>query len=324
MKARKHQAPATLPPIEDDVMEAQPVDTMASLDSANQAELSVAAAKKIRGRAKEDVLEGRAIIEIDPAQLFDLVGTDRVSLSDSAAAQDPDVEDLKKSIGENGQQNPIIVRPKDPRWSPRSDDPTNVEGVEFELLAGRRRRLAVAQLNSNLEPNQRLRLRAQIAYIAPDASEAERRLHALKHRYVENEARKDLTPFQKAVSGGMLIAEYEATGTQAQDIEAALGITHPTRRLWRQVFDRQDDVRGHFAGREPSHAELKDFVEGRLGKPAAASAPVAKTKGERGFYTVKPAAKRGKVAVQLKVTLDEEQDAELIEMLKGAIGEVRA
>ncbi len=318
-----------LPQVENDapISPAQePVDTMASLDAANRVHLSLKAAKEIRGKAKEDVMHGRRSIELDPFQLLDPVGTDRVDLiyQQSEKMRDPDVDNLVKSILENGQQNPIIVRPRDPHWTPRSDDPTSVEGVEFELLAGRRRILAIKQINMDRKPSEQILIRARIAYIEPTASEGERRLHALQNRYVENAARQDLTAFQSAVSGGQLIMAYRELGHSAEEIERLLSISHTSRQVWAKTYENQEAIREYFGDRDPSFEEIKAFVNGDRSQPVRKAPTAEKVKGERGTYTLKPARKSGHVAMNLRVTLDETEDAELIEKLKEVIGQRQA
>lgn len=316
-------------PIEDEASEvksAQPVDTMASLDAANRAEISLKSAKEIRGKAKEGVLRGHHLIELKTFQLFDAVGTDRIDLvrQQSAKASDPDVDTLIQSILENGQQSPVIVRPKDPNWTPRSDDPTNVDGVEFELLAGRRRHLAIKRINMGRDPSDYLPVRARIAFIEPTASEQERKLHALQNRYVENAERADLTAFQSAVSGGQLIAAYREIGHNAEEIEKLLSISHTSRQVWAKAYDQQDALRDHFGSRDPSFDEIKTFVNDDGTKSAQKAPALVKVQGDRGTYTLKPARKSGHVAMNLKVTLNETDDAELIEKLKEVIGRQQA
>jgi len=324
MKAKKFKVDlAELPPVDEEIVTETKVDTMASQDAANREEMSLSSAKKIRLAAKDDVLHGRRLIEVKTHQLFDVIGTDRISIDPGVAetVDQVDLESLKNSILEHGQQNAVIIRPRDPRWVPRSDDPTNVEGIEFELLAGRRRRLAIEEINKGRDPDKLLSIHARIAYLDPEATDAERELHALQHRFVENNERHNLTAFQAAVSGGRLIASYKALNHSAEQIEKALKISHTTRQAWAKVYDMRDEVKTHFKGRDPSFEEMKAFVNGGATAVSQKAAEAEKTVGERGFFTLKPARKKGHVAMQLKLTLNEEHDLDLIERLKEAIGQ---
>lgn len=333
MKAKKFSNVMVpdIPPMDDrldaEIPSAERVDTMASYDAANRAEISLRAAKEIRGRAKDDVLEGRRLVEVSPYQLHDPVGTDRIDFAaqDGKSAAEADIEQLMKSIERDGQQNPIIIRPRDPRWTPRSDDPANVEGVEFELLAGRRRTLAIQKLNAGRSPSEQLTVRARISHVTPDTPEGERRLHALHNRYLENAARKDLSAFQSAISGGELIWAYVEMGHSAEETESLLNISHSTRQMWQKAYRQQEAIREFFGSREPSFDELKKFCNGSLGQRGEPfPAPPEKVKGIRGSYTIKPARGPGQVAMSLRLTLNEVEDAELIQKLKEVIDQEKA
>ena len=153
------------------------------------------------------ILDGTHEITLDPKQLNDPLGTDRHTnwqADDSFAA-------LKDSIEQNGQDMPIRVWPTDPAWRPDPLAPLNPKNTPFQIVAGRRRTAACAALG--------LKVRAVIAPRTKGASANETRFDMLCQRFRENDARENLSPFERLTS---IAALFEArTAIEGDTLSAA-------------------------------------------------------------------------------------------------------
>lgn len=175
-----------------------------------------------------DILAGRRELSLDPAQIEDPMGSDR----HEGWAGTASFEALRDSIAANGQDVPVQVWPADPDWSPDPREPFDMAGVRFIVLSGRRRRAACAALE--------LPIRAVIVPRGAGGSEAKRRFDMLFHRFRENEAREDLSPFERLVSIGEI---YEALATAEEGAPTAVAfagrigvhesIVSRARAVWR-------------------------------------------------------------------------------------------
>ena len=89
-----------------------------------------------RAQVVERILSGRHELQIDPAQIIDVIGSDR---RDDWRDQEAYAK-LKESIEKNGQDTPIHVWPADPNWRPDEREPENVGGQGQRCFSGDVRR----------------------------------------------------------------------------------------------------------------------------------------------------------------------------------------
>jgi len=243
------------------------------------------------------VLSGARELSLDPDQIDDPLGSDRR----------PDWEDtdsfasLKDSIEQNGQDVPVQVWPADPSWSPDPRDPLDAQGARFHLLSGRRRRAACAALGRSV--------RAVIVAAPGDMSEAESRFAMLFHRFRENEAREDLSPFERLVSIGEIydaLTVAEEGAPTAVAFAARIGvhesIVSRARAVWRHRETILTRTTAPYDLTFKALQELLAEIEGRTkGKPAPAkstrSRPVSATL-EQGGRTLSAKADRGTITIR--------------------------
>ncbi|NOZ72123.1 MAG: replication protein [Chloroflexi bacterium] len=190
-----------------------------------------------RAQIVQDILSGRLELAINPSQISDPLGTDRRA---DWIEQDA-FRTLLKSIEANGQDTPILVWPKDEAWVPDPLNPTDVEGVEFIMLTGRRR-LAVAE---KLE----LPLRAVLAPSEKRGSVAGK-FEMLFFRFRENEERENLSPFERLLSIGEMFETLNAT-KEGQKLTAVafaerVGVHESIISRARAVFRSRDAILNAF------------------------------------------------------------------------------
>ena len=163
----------------------------------------------------EAILAGTHEITLNPEQLDDPLGTDR-----HAEWQTDDAfTALKESIQQNGQDMPIRVWPTDPAWRPDPLAPLDTAGTRFQIVAGRRRTAACAVLGRTV--------RAVIAPRSKSASPDETRFEMLCQRFRENDARENLSPFERLTSIAELFetrAAIEGETLNAATFAKSLGI----------------------------------------------------------------------------------------------------
>ncbi len=242
------------------------------------------------------VLSGKRELSLDPAQIDDPLGSDRR----------PDWHDteaftsLMDSIGANGQDVPVQVWPADPAWQPDPRDPLNATGARFHLLSGRRRRAACAALG--------LPVRAVIMPPPEGASAAENRFAMLFHRFRENEAREDLSPFERLLSIGEIyeaLAETEKTPPTAVAFAARIGVHESIVSRARAVLRHRDAILNAFkTPYDLSFRALQDAlaeIEGKGKKPAKKPARAKSLKAEisQGGRTLKATMTDKTVTIRL-------------------------
>ena len=151
----------------------------------------------LKAKQAREIAKGDQTIALHPGQVRDLVGTDR-----RADWQDQeDYLELRESIEKYGQDVPIEVCPLDADWRPSPDDPTNFDGVEFELITGRRRRAVAEDLGIDVR-----------AVILPkDGHDQAHQWQVLLRRYRENNHRSNLSPLEKMLSVGEMYAAWSKT-----------------------------------------------------------------------------------------------------------------
>ncbi|MEI4494566.1 ParB N-terminal domain-containing protein [Mameliella alba] len=196
---------------------------------------SQAAVERSRAELCSDILNGRHEISLSPDQISDPMGTDR---RQDWMSQDA-FRSLVSSIASNGQDTPILVWPEDPDWQPDPLEPSNVTGVPFVMLTGRRRLAAASELG--------LPLRAILA--SPDARNAENsKFEMLFLRFRENEERENLSPFERLVSIGEM---YETLASGEDKLTAVafakkIGVHESLVSRARSVFAAQDQILNAF------------------------------------------------------------------------------
>ena len=196
---------------------------------------SQAAVERSRAELCSDILNGRHEIRLSPDQISDPMGTDRRQDWKSQEA----FKSLVNSIASNGQDTPILVWPENPDWQPDPLDPSNVAGVPFVMLTGRRRLAAASELG--------LPLRAILA--PPDARNAEHsKFEMLFLRFRENEERENLSPFERLVSIGEM---YETLASGEEKLTAVafakkIGVHESIVSRARSVFAAQDQILNTF------------------------------------------------------------------------------
>ena len=196
---------------------------------------SQAAVERSRAELCSDILNGRHEVSLSPDQISDPMGTDRRQDWMSHEA----FRSLVNSIATNGQDTPILVWPEDPDWQPDPMVPTNVAGVPFVMLTGRRRLAAASELG--------VPLRAILA--PPDVRNAENsKFEMLFLRFRENEERENLSPFERLVSIGEM---YETLASGEEKLTAVafakkIGVHESIISRARSVFAAQDQILNTF------------------------------------------------------------------------------
>lgn len=168
--------------------------------------------KDLKAQLVQEILSGARAILLDPGQITDKVGSDRRP----DWQEQPDYIDLRDSIERYGQDTPIEVWPSDRDWRPSIADPTSVEGVQFEIVTGRRRRAVAEELG------------IQVRAIIPPLDHAPDTHHwqILLRRYRENNHRSDLTPFERMTSVGEMYTVWSKARPQPsiRQFAASVGI----------------------------------------------------------------------------------------------------
>lgn len=153
------------------------------------------------------VRTGRAAVEIEPDQIRDSVGTDRLS----AWADAEEFATLRKNIRERGQTQPIRVRPERSDWMPDPTRPFEIGGNErFIVQSGRRRLEACRQLGIKV-----------LAIITIEEGDVD--LADLTERYFENKMREDLTPLEDLLAIASIAKKMESAA-------ADQGVAKPSQR----------------------------------------------------------------------------------------------
>ncbi|WP_157982159.1 ParB N-terminal domain-containing protein [Oceanicella sp. SM1341] len=157
------------------------------------------------GSLVQGILNGTVALELDPSQIEDVAGSDRVGDWEGDEA----FEALVANIRRRGQTQPVRVRPKDADWTPGSEAPLKTDAV-FIVQSGRRRIEACRRLG-----------RKVLAILSTDTGDAA--LADLEERFHENTMRENLSGFEELMSIG-LIAESLRDLSQ-EEIAARLGVS---------------------------------------------------------------------------------------------------
>jgi ParB family transcriptional regulator, chromosome partitioning protein len=192
-----------------------------------------------QGRAQivSDILAGRHELSILPKQVSDPLGSDR---RPDWMEQDA-FQALLNSIGSNGQDTPILVRPVDGKWSPDPLDPTNVESVQFVMLTGRRRHAVAEQLG--------IPLRAILVQTNNPEVDTDK-FEMLFLRFRENEEREDLSAFERLLSIGEMFDALSSSSSGKKLTAVAfaerIGVHESIISRARAVFHSKDEILNAF------------------------------------------------------------------------------
>lgn len=150
------------------------------------------------------VMAGTVSLELDPDQIVDGVGSDRMT----SWQADEDFAALKANIKRRGQTQPIRVRPVNEDWTPDQANPLKTSD-QFMIQSGRRRLEACRALGQPVL--------AIVSTVKGDQDLAD-----LEERFHENTMRRNLNGFEELISIGLL-ARSLGELTQAE-IAARLGV----------------------------------------------------------------------------------------------------
>ncbi len=251
------QDPDEIPQSLETKLDAPPVRGAGSAWKSGALAQSQAAVEEARQTLVEEIMAGRHELSLSPDQVTDVIGSDRrEDWKDQAA-----FKELVQSIEVNGQDTPITVLPVDPDWRPDTLNPTDVRGVPFLLLTGRRRHAAVDQLGRSLR-----------AVMGPASLlQADRNMFDLLFlRFRENEAREDLGAFERLLSIGEMYQHLkkEAGKLTAVAFAERIGVHESIVSRARTVFARRDEILNAFKNAyDMSFAELQRAVA-KLDPPA--------------------------------------------------------
>ncbi len=272
---------------------------------------------QLRGSVVEAVLAGQRELSLVTDQIEDPLGSDRRpdwEGTDAFAA-------LKDSIAANGQDVPVQVWPADTTWRPDPRDPLDASGQRFHLLSGRRRRAACAALN--------LPVRAVIMPPPSGASEAENRFAMMFHRFRENEAREDLSPFERLLSIGEIyeaLSEAETTPPTAVAFAEKIGVHESLVSRARAVLRHKEAILNAFkTPYDMSFRALQDAlaeIEGKTAakKPAKSKSKISKAEVEQGGRSLKATLKDKTVTIRLShVDADEADLAKALSKFAAAL-----
>lgn len=204
--AKKRKLDAGLPPLEEEVVQEAPAPkpAMGGMWAGSAMNLLKQRIENTHGSLVDGILNGTVALTLDPDQLIDAAGSDRVG----DWKGDEDFEALKANIARRGQTQPIRVRPAKTGWTPDAETPLETNAA-FIIQSGRRRVEACRQLGKPV-----------LAILSTDEGDAA--LADLEERFHENTMRKDLSGFEELLSIGLL-AESLSDLTQ-EEIAARLGV----------------------------------------------------------------------------------------------------
>lgn len=185
--AKKRKLDAGLPPLEEEQITAPAAKpAMGGMWAGSAMNLLKQRIEDTHGSLVSGILNGTVALSLEPSQIIDEAGSDRVGdwRDDEAFAA------LKDNIERRGQTQPIRVRPVDPAWEPSEDTPLQTD-TQFAIQSGRRRVEACQQLGLPV-----------LAILSTEQGDAA--LADLEERFHENTMRKDLNGFEELLSVGLL------------------------------------------------------------------------------------------------------------------------
>ncbi|WP_299507393.1 replication protein [uncultured Roseobacter sp.] len=204
---------------------------------AGAVEQNKAALIRARQKVVDDILNGRHELSLNPALVTDSLGSDRRA---DWQSQEP-FQSLRNSIEGNGQDTPIQVWPSDPNWKPDPLDPENVDGVQFDLITGRRRHAIAESLGRPL--------RAVLASPEKRGSEDET-FELLFMRFRENEERENLGPFERLLSIGEMFENLKSSSRSSRvtavSFAERIGVHESIVSRGRAVFRDREQILNKF------------------------------------------------------------------------------
>lgn len=292
---RKRKLDATLPA--DEAGSPPPPGGIGGFWGGSATNLLQSRLREVQQSLQDSILHGITAIELDPDQIDDEVGTDRVGDWKS----DEGFQALLADIRRRGQRQPIRVRPARPDWQPAGQAPYG-EGARFVLQSGRRRLAAAQELGQPV-----------LAVISTDIGD--QKLADLEERFLENTMRADLTGFEQLLSIG-LIAQSHKDLAQTE-IAERLGVPQGDVSLGLACVDLHDRIVAEVDIRSTPKRAFRELVpkirggEGKRGrgkKPAKPSGPEPVTRRAGAFQLE---AVPGADGVTLKVRGRSLSEAEL-------------
>ena len=219
--AKKRKLDAGLPPLEEDVSVA-PKPAMGGMWAGSAMNLLKQRIEDTHGSLVSGILNGTVALTLQPDQILDLTGSDRIGDWQGDVA----FEALKANIARRGQRQPIRVRAVDADWQPNAETPLQTN-AQFVVQSGRRRVEACRQLGLPV-----------LAILSTDQGDAA--LVDLEERFHENTMRKDLNGFEELLSIGLL-AESLSDHTQ-EDIAERLSVSQGDVSLGLACVGLRDEI----------------------------------------------------------------------------------
>ena len=245
------------------------------------------------GSLMDGVKAGTVVIKLDPDQIEDSVGSDRVT----AWEQDEDFATLVANIKRRGQKQPIRVRPKSKDWEP---DPSNplITKDKFYIQSGRRRLAACAKIGIQVE-----------AVIATE--DGDLALADLEERFHENTMRKALNGFEELISIGLLAASLQEL-TQ-MEISERLGVAQGDVSLGMACLEHRNAILANVDVANTAKREYRKILPKlKRGEPLKEK-PKRTNVYEKTFNSVgaKMAARRSGAGFTLEIKTDQLREDDL-------------
>ena len=235
------------------------------------------------------LLDGTLLLRLDPSQIIDEVGSDRIQQH----GQDDQFAALRDDILQRGQTSAVRLRPALPGWQPDAAGRAR-PGDQFILQSGRRR-VAVCMLL-------KIDVLASVTAVTPGAETIE----DLIERFAENTVRADLTGYERYLSIGQIASQMGGNTNGA--IAEKLHVARPDVSIGKAVLDLREDLEAYTDGAvvnmpmiqvRPLVKQVRDWIDaGRPVKPAQQPAkPTAVEYRSSGGVTAVTARQRGKKMV---------------------------
>lgn len=299
--ARKHKLNANLSddPVEEQAEAANSRGGMGGMWAGSAMNMLKQRIEDAHGTLVQGILSGTVALELDPAQIKDAVGSDRVA----GWQKDEDFQQLVANIKRRGQTQPIRVRPSGDEWVPNDDNPLKTKD-SFEIQSGRRRLEACRVLGQPV--------RAIIATKEADALQAD-----LEERFHENTMRRALNGFEELLSIGAL-----ATGLQhltQVEIAERLGVPQGDVSLGLACLEHRDAIIAEVdVAATPKRQYRSILPKIKRGEPLEPTLPPALTGEQSQPFDVRGipmTAKKGALGYAVNIRKARVKDDDLEKML---------
>lgn len=207
--------------------------------------------------------DGTLFLRLDPSQIIDEVGSDRIQ----QLGHDDQFAALRDDILLRGQTTPVRVRPVRPDWLPDAAGRAR-PGDKFVLQSGRRRVAVCTLLKLSV-------LAGVTAVVAGTET-----IGDLIERFAENTVRADLTGYERYLSIGQIATQFDGKTNGA--IAEVLHVSRPDVSIGKSVWQLRDDLEVFTDGAivkmpmiqvRPLVKQVRDWIEG--GRPAEQPQSVA-------------------------------------------------